>query len=101
MSFESDITESLTDLFEFAGTGAVLARGGVDTACHADVLRGVDLQPGGFSAQVSGDSVVIEFLLSEIITEPARGDTATVGTTVYTVESIVENDGFTVKAIVK
>jgi len=101
MSFDSDITESLTDLFESAGTEAVLTRGAVDTDCHVDIIRGVALQPDGFAAQVSGDSIIIEFLLSEITTEPERGNIVTVGSTVYTVDSIAENDGYTVKVIVR
>jgi len=101
MSFESEITDSLTDLFEFAGIEAVLTRGAVDTDCHVDIIRGVALQPDGFAAQVSGDSIIIEFLLSEITTEPERGSTVTVESAVYTVDSTLENDGFTVKTIVK
>jgi len=101
MSFDSDITESLADLFESAGTEAVLTSGAIDTDCHVDIIRGVALQPDGFAAQVSGDSIIVEFLLSEIVTEPERGNTITVGSTVYTVDSAVENDGYMVKAIVR
>jgi hypothetical protein len=101
MSFDADITNGLDDLFTFFGKDAILNVGGLDVSCHVDVIYGVDLQPGGFTAQVSGDSTVIEFTLSEIITEPERGDTVTVGSSFYTIESIAENDGYTVKAIVR
>jgi len=101
MSFDTDLTDSLLDLFTIAGQEATLIRCGVETPCHADVIKGVDLQPSGFFMQVSGNSTVIEFLLSEIVTEPDRNDTVIVGTTVYTVESIAENDGYTVKVVVK
>ncbi len=101
MSFGDDLASSLADLFEFAGQGATLTRDMIDTPCHVDIVRGVDLQPGGFIAQVSGDSTVIELLLSEILTEPERGDTITVGSVVYTVESIAENDGYCVRVVVR
>ncbi len=101
MGFNDDLASSLGDIFLTAGIPAVLTRGVVDTTCHIDLIRGIDLQPDEFATQVSGDSIVIELLLSEIGAEPARGDTITVVSTVYTVESIAENDGYTVKAIVK
>ncbi len=102
MGFNDDLAESLADLFEAAGQDAILTRGGVDEVpCHVDIMRGVDLQPGDFNAQVSGNSIVIEFILSEIITEPDRGDTVSVGEAIYTVESIAENDEYVVRAVVK
>ena len=75
-------------------------------ASVADVLihveKGVDLQPAGFDSRVVAQSTTIEAALSDLGKEPERGETFTTAAgTVYTVISVLENDGHSVKAHVK
>jgi len=101
MNFSDDIDNAMTDLFETAGDLAILTRVvGGDTSCHVDVIKDVEFQPDGFSSVVSAGQVMIELFLSEITTEPSRGDTITVGSDTYTVDSIYGNDGRFCRVIV-
>jgi len=53
--------------------------------------------------QVTGQSITVEAALSDLGKEPDRGETFTLttGGTVYTVLSVVENDGHTIKVLVR
>ena len=62
------------------------------------IERGVSLQPAGFDAQVISQAITIEAALPALGKEPARGETFTTPTgTVYTVVTVLENDGHIVK----
>jgi len=62
--------------------------------------RNVLLQPSGMDAQVVEVGTTIEAILEDLPAEPNRGDKFGIGTETFTVQSIAENDGMTVKAIV-
>lgn len=71
-----------------------------DIQIHID--KSIDLQPAGFDSRVVGQTITIEAVLADLGKEPDRGETFTTEAgVVYTVLSIVENDGHTVKAAVK
>ena len=78
----------------------------VSGAAVADVLihieKGIDLQPPGFATRVVSQSKTIEAALSDLGKEPSEDETfTTTAGTVYTVLSVIENDGHTVKVHVK
>ena len=52
------------------------------------------------TAQVFEHGTTIEVILADIGREPNRGDIFVVGTETFTVQSIEQNDGHTVKAVV-
>jgi hypothetical protein len=60
----------------------------------------VDLQPGGVTAQVWEQGTTIEVIYADIGREPNRGETITYDGTVYTIQTILANDGITVKMAV-
>ena len=73
--------------------------------CRVLLERNVLMQPTSMQAQVWERGTTIEAQLAEILNEPDRGNTFTInpGTAdeeTFTVQSIEENDGITVKAIV-
>lgn len=78
--------------FTLAGSTAI--------PCRVILERSVLMQPTSMDAQVYERGTTIEAQLAEITNEPNRGDTFTVGTETFTVQSIEENDGITVKVIV-
>lgn len=82
-----------------AVTSVFLPSGGPSCSCQIMISRGVSLQPGGFESAVSAQGITIEAALDDLGKEPDRGETFTVlsPATVYTVLSVIENDGHTVK----
>jgi hypothetical protein len=74
--------------------------GGAGIACRVLIERNVLLQPSGMDAQVVEQGTTIEAILADVGAEPNRGDTFAIGTETFTVQSIAENDGMTVKIIV-
>jgi hypothetical protein len=73
------------------------AKTGVRIMLDKDLL----LQPGGFVSAVSAQGITIEAALDDLGKEPDRDETFTVGSIVYTVLSVQENDGHTVKVQVR
>jgi len=66
------------------------------------VEKGIDLQPPGFATRVVSQSKTVEAALSDLGKEPSEDETfTTTAGTVYTVLSVIENDGHTVKVHVK
>jgi len=59
------------------------------------------LEPGGFISSVSAQGIIIEAALDNLGKEPDRGETFTVGSTVYTVLAVQDNDGHTARVHVK
>lgn len=99
--------EAMTDLFNSdQGKDALYApSGGTPLPCRVLLERDVLMQPASLTAQVYDRGTTIEAQLVEILTEPKRGDTfivnpGTAGEETFTVQSIDQNDGITVKAIV-
>jgi hypothetical protein len=94
--------DALPGIFVAAGEEAVYtpAGGAPIDPCHIFIDFNVQLQPDGMSAQAWQQGTVIEALLSEVGSEPNRGDVFTYDGTDYTVAKVIENDGFTVKMAV-
>lgn len=67
--------------------------------CAVMIAKGIVLQPGGFVSAVSAQGITIEAALDDLGQEPDRGDTFVVASpaAVYTVLSVLENDGHVVK----
>lgn len=107
MSTMSDaFDQAIEDIFSKLGVDAVFTTGWVDTDwvdtdCKVDLSTGIQNEPFGVDAQAWGNNVTIEAILSEIGKEPDKDDTFTIDGTVYTVQTVQENDGRTVKVVVK
>jgi len=93
---------ALRDIFNSSiGDDAVYTpSGGVSIVCRVIIERDVLLQPNSMTAQVFEHGTTIEVILADIGMEPNRGDIFVVGTETFTVQSIEQNDGHTVKAVV-
>lgn len=102
MNMTDPFVQAVADIFNSAiGEDATFtSAGGTAIDCRVIVERNVLMQPSSMDAQVYDRGTTIEAQLAEIINEPDRGDTFAVGTETFTVQSIEENDGITVKAIV-
>lgn len=94
--------KAVADIFNSAvGADATFTlAGGTAVSCRVILERNVLMQPSSMDVQVWERGTTIEAQLAEIINEPDRGDTFAVGSETFTVQSIEENDGITVKAIV-
>ncbi|MEN6375585.1 MAG: hypothetical protein ABFD75_12525 [Smithella sp.] len=94
--------QAVADIFNSAvGADATFTpAGGVAIPCRVLLDRSVLMQPTSMQAQVWERGTTIEAQLAEIINEPDRGDTFAIGAEIFTVQSIEENDGITVKMIV-
>lgn len=94
--------QAVADIFNSAvGVDATFTpSGGAAIPCRVILERNVLMQPSSMDVQVWERGTTIEAQLAEIINEPNRGDAFTIGTETFTVQSIEENDGITVKAIV-
>jgi hypothetical protein len=112
MGLRAELQEALPDMFDAAGEDAIFTPAtGVPIPCKVFIDFGVLFQPSGFDVQVWERGTKIEALLNgdgsipdgiAISREPASGETfalTDIGET-YTVKAILENDGFTVKAVV-
>lgn len=93
--------QAIEDIFSKLGVDAVFTTGGVDTDCKVDLSTGIQNEPFSVDAQVWGNNVTIEAILAEIGKEPDKNDTFTIDETIYIVQTIQENDGRTVKTVVK
>jgi hypothetical protein len=96
------LNNALIDIFGSAlgEDGTYNPAGGTPVSCRLIVNRNVLMQPDGMTAMIYEKGTTIEAMLSVIGQEPNRGDTFTVGATTYTVQSIEQNDGYTVTAVV-
>jgi hypothetical protein len=74
--------------------------GGAAVSCTVIITFNVMLQPTGVESQVWQGGTTIEALLSEITNEPNRGDVFVAGGVSYTVQTVLENDGVSVKVVV-
>ena len=113
MGLRGIFAEALPDIFEAAAEAAVFTPAVGDAIpCMVFIEFNVMLQPSGAEAQIWQRGTTIEALLSEIGREPDRGETFTVfpdeisrsagiNGTAYAVQAILENDGLTVKMVVK
>lgn len=104
---DDPFAKAMQDIFNtVVGTDALyITAGGAAIPCRVIVERNVLLQPNSLNAQVYERGITIEAQLLEILAEPKNGDTFLINpdddtAESFTVESIDENDGITIKAIV-
>jgi hypothetical protein len=99
--------EAMTDLFNTdQGADALYTPvSGAPIPCRVLLDKNVLMQPASLTAQVCDRGTTIEAQLVEILTEPGRGaifvvNPGTDNEETFTVQSIDQNDGITMKAIV-
>jgi hypothetical protein len=101
MGIRSDMAAVLPEMFEVLGEAATFTpSGGDQVACNILIDFDVDLQPDGFQTTAWQRSTFIETILSEIGSEPNRGDVFRYKGTDYTVQKVTFNDSLTVKVAV-
>ena len=101
MSEEDTFDEIGEDLFDDLGVTATFTPAvGDAVSCKVNLVQNLEMIPGGYEAQVWAGAKQLEYVLDDIGREANEGETFTIGVTVYTVQSILENDGRFVKAIV-
>jgi hypothetical protein len=107
MDLADAITVGTLDFFTKGGKSAVFTPAGGDPVnCKVFINFNVLLQPAGMESQTWQRVTMIEALLSDDAgigigtVAPNRLDTFVVGGVTYTVDSIDENDGYTVKVVV-
>lgn len=104
---EEIFDQAAEDIFDKEGVAALYTPSvGDPVICQVDVERDVDLEPAGFESQIWGRGVTIEAILSVLGKEPNTGETFKITegnyiNTVYTVQTVLENDGRFVKVVVK
>ena len=102
MSFEDVQDQAAEDILALMGQEATYQPSvGDPVTVQVMLAEGVDLQPGWAESQAPARGKTIEALLSALGKEPDRTETFTIGTDVYTVQSVEETDGRFVKVIVK
>ena len=96
------LDQAAEDLFDATAVDAVFNPAAGDPVdCKIDYREETRQQPDGYEAAVYARYKVVEYLYSEIGREVERGEYfEKADGTVYTVESIAENDGRFVSAIV-
>lgn len=102
MSFLDEIGDTVGPaIFNALGDAATYTpSGGAAVSCTVIITFNVMLQPTGVEAQVWQGGTTIEALLSEITSEPNRGDVFVVRGVSYTVQAVLENDGVSVRVVV-
>lgn len=107
MGIRAIVGRTLPSIFRSMGEDAVFnPAAGDPVTCKVFIEFGVRLQPMGVDVQVPERGTVIEALLIDpsgatgiaIGREPLRGETFVVDGVTYTVRTILENDGLSVKA---
>jgi hypothetical protein len=102
MGLRAVFAEALPGIFKAAGEEAIFTPATGDPIdCHVFIDFNVMLQPAGVETQIWERGTTIEALLSEIGREPNRGESFEVDDVEYSVQAILENDGLTVKMVVK
>lgn len=95
------ISQAAQDIAQQYDDATYTPNGGDAVSCKAWVIKGVQPQPGAFDAQVWKQGITIFALLSELGQEPNENDTFLVDGTTYTVLSVEENNGTTVRVNVR
>ena len=98
----SDVfADMVADVFATLGTAAVFTpAAGSEVSLYVNVETEHFSDPGGYQAQVAGTVTEIEYIISDIGRVAVIGETFTIGSTVYTIQQEIENDGLTAKVIV-
>ena len=99
MTLESDFLDSVNAIYEVAGVCATFTdRDSATTEVTAIVEY--DLQQYGQVAEIAGKTATVSVRVSELALPPRRGETYTVGSTVYVVDSILLSDELEHRALV-
>lgn len=69
--------------------------------CSVNLVIASEPQPAGFESTVLEPETTIEYILKEVGKEADPGDIFTVAGVKYTVKELRENDGRTIKVVVK
>jgi hypothetical protein len=102
MTISAILDEAMTDLFDDAGEDATYTPlTGDPLPVKVWIQKDVELQPPDFNGQAVELKTVLECLLSQVLTVPQRGSTFLAGSTTYTVQSVLANDGRILKLVVK
>lgn len=104
MTADEIFDKAAVDIFNAGGTLSTFTPSvGAAVDCYVDLLHEVEFEPVGIDAQVWGNVKTIEAVLAVIGKEPDTNETFTVpkGGTVYTVQTVIKNDGRFVTVTVK
>ena len=101
MGLRTQLKTDLVDMFATMGEAATFTPAtGAAVTCYVLLSIAVDMQPD-LDTQSWMTGKTIECLFADIGRTPERGETFVVDSVTYTVASIIENDGLTVKMAVK
>ncbi|MEE4250695.1 MAG: hypothetical protein V2I38_08910 [Alcanivoracaceae bacterium] len=99
MTLASDLQQAITDLYTIAGISATYTDRDSATQSVTAIVE-YDLQQFSDIANVAGSTALISVRVSEMANPPRRGETYTVGSEVYTVDSILLSDDLEHRALV-
>jgi len=101
MGLRTQLKTDLFDMFATMGETATFTPAtGAAVTCYVLLSIAVDLQPD-LDTQSWTTGKTIDCLYASIGRTPERGETFLVDSVTYTVASVIENDGLTVKMAVK
>ena len=99
---ETIFDAAAVDIFNALGRDAVYQPASGDpVSLKVNIEQAVALQPDGYEARVYAEGDVLEYLLADAGKEADRGETFTIGSTTWTVQSVLRNDGRFVSVAVK
>ena len=107
MTAEEIFDKAAIDIFNKAGISAIYTPAvGDPVICQIDLIQDIDLEPAGFDAQIWGRGKTIRAILDVLGKEPDTDETVTIQEgkyqdVVYTVKTVLENDGRFVTVVVK
>ncbi|HHT9136471.1 MAG TPA: head-tail joining protein [Candidatus Wunengus sp. YC60] len=101
MGLRTQLKTDLVNMFATMGeTATFTPTTGAGVTCYVLLSIAVDMQPD-LDTQSWMTGKTIECLFADIGRTPERGETFVVDSVTYTVASVIENDGMTVKMAVK
>lgn len=91
MTYASDMDAGIASVYDFASVPCTYTdRDSVTTTVNAIVEH--DLYKYGDTVEIAGKVAIISVRVSEMTYAPRRGETYTIGSTVYVVDSVVRSD---------
>ena len=91
MTFQSDLSTGIDDVYALAGIAATYTDRD-STATSVTALVEYDLQQWGTVAEIAGKTAVVSVRVSEMPHPPRRGESYTIGGTAYVVDSVLLSD---------
>ena len=102
MTIGSEITSMCSQLARnFNSLATFTPSTGSAVSLRVDFDKTVQFQPEGLTSQAWPQAITIEALLADLPHEPNRTETFAISGTTYTVQAVIENDGYFVKVHVK